>query len=731
MKTTFTLYCSKYRQNETRTFFANKKEICSCQDLQEAVVFDHVCALYRNSKRAASNFLEADCAMFDIDNTDSDNPQDWMTVENVREAFPNVPFYVSYSRNHMKPKEGKAPRPKFHVYFPHQVITDAEEYKKLKRNVYTYFNAFDPNAIDVARFFFGVEQPKVDFIEGTLSLVDFMSSVNSPEPNESTPSAPTPTPTPPATPITEKIIPEGKRNTTLSRYGAKVLTRWGTSEKAYQLFMEKSKLCVPPLSERELRSIWTSAVKFYHETVEQDPDYIPPEHFHSERSNPQYCLEVKDFLAWSKLKKLLHISKKFRVDTVRLLLKMFCVEVRINDMSKIIEVQGLPDMYQNEDAFANLMTIVFDTAVKLGFSYVHQNSVYNFLSLLANERRYHPVMELLDSTEWDKEDRFPELYRMMGISDSFDKTLVHKWALQTIAVLYNTQESPVGAQGVLVLQGDQGIGKTELFRHLAIEDSFFKGGATLDMSNKDSMMSATKVWICELGEIDATTKKEQSALKAFLTEVTDHYREPYARTESVRTRRTSFCGTVNPKEYLTDPTGNRRFWTIHVEKMDLDAIFNYSKDWYTQFWKQVQAEYMENPKGYLLTPQEQEKVIRCNSEYESSLYGEDEFLTMFDVEADESLWEKRTAAQIVDQLNSTFERLNLASSSLGRNLLPRIEKRIGKKFQRSKSNGKQLILCPPVRPSFREKEPNSYLDSCFEIPDCAGVFQLEDDEVEF
>lgn len=729
MKPTFTLYCSKDLQNKTNTIFANKKIIGSCQDLAEAMAFDHVCALYRDNKRAVNNFLEANCAMFDIDNTESDNPQDWITIDNVKEAFPNVPFYISYSRNHMKWKEGKAPRPKFHVYFPHQVITDAEEYNKLKRKVCVYFNAFDPNAIDVARFFFGVEQPKVELIEGTLSLVDFMSSVNSPEPNERISSAHTPTP--PVNPITKEKIPEGKRNTTLSRYGAKVLRRWGNSEKAYQLFLEKSKLCVPPLLERELSSIWKSAVKFFHETVEQDPDYIRPEFYHSERGGSQYCLEVKDFLAWSKLNDLLHTSKRFRVDTVQLLLKMFCVEVRINDMSKNIEVKGLPDMYQNEDAFDNLVTIVFDTALTQGFSYVHKSSVCDFLSLLANGKRYHPVMKLLNSTEWDKEDRFPELYRMMGISDSFDKTLVHKWALQTIAVLYNTKESPVGTQGVLVLQGNQGIGKTEFLRHLVIDDSFFKGGATLDMSNKDSMMSATKVWICELGEIDATTKKEQSALKAFLTETTDRYREPYARTESVRTRRTSFCGTVNPKEYLTDPTGNRRFWTIHMEEMDLDAIFSHPKTWYIQFWKQVQEEYIENPKGYLLNPQEQDKIIRRNSEYEVSLYGEDEFLTMFDVEADESLWEKRTAAQIVDQLNSTFERLNLASSSLGRNLLPCIEKRIGKKFQRSRSNGKQLILCPPVRPSFKEKESNSYLDSCFKIPNSVGDFNLEDDEVDF
>ena len=74
---------------------------------------------------------------------------------------------------------------------------------------------------------------------------------------------------------------------------------------------------------------------------------------------------------------------------------------------------------------------------------------------------------------------------------------------------------------IAVLQGAQGIGKTQLFRHLAIKEQFFKGGASIDTRSKDSLMSAVKVWICELGEIDSVTKREQSEVKAFLTERID------------------------------------------------------------------------------------------------------------------------------------------------------------------------------------------------------------------
>ena len=216
------------------------------------------------------------------------------------------------------------------------------------------------------------------------------------------------------------------------------------------------------------------------------------------------------------------------------------------------------------------------------------------------------------------------------------------------------------------------------------------------MSNKDSLMSATKVWICELGEIDSTTKKEQSALKAFLTEQIDRFREPYARAETVRPRRTSFCGTVNPTRYLRDETGNRRYWTIPIKSVDIDAVVNHSPDWHAQFWRQMHEEYKCNPKGYLLTRQEQDRVNQCNSDFEAELHGEDEFMTLFDTIADISVWQWRTAADIAKILNANYKGLNITSASLGRQLIPRLQRRIGKGFARKTIKGNRLIQVPPV-----------------------------------
>ena len=48
----------------------------------------------------------------------------------------------------MKVKDGKAARPKFHVYFQITETTDAGWYAALKRGIKKRFDFFDGNALD-------------------------------------------------------------------------------------------------------------------------------------------------------------------------------------------------------------------------------------------------------------------------------------------------------------------------------------------------------------------------------------------------------------------------------------------------------------------------------------------------------------------------------------------------------------------------------------------------------
>jgi putative DNA primase/helicase len=125
---------------------------------------------------------------------------------------------------------------------------------------------------------------------------------------------------------------------------------------------------------------------------------------------------------------------------------------------------------------------------------------------------------------------------------------------------------------VLTFQGAQGIGKTRWVLSLVPDDSLremlVKDGHHLDAGNKDSILGAVTHWIVELGELDSTFKKDMARLKGFLTSDFDKIRRPYARTESEYPRRTVFFASVNQADFLVDATGNTRWWTIPVTKIN-------------------------------------------------------------------------------------------------------------------------------------------------------------------
>ena len=161
-----TLYTANCRGVKTNVCYPVKRVIRCADDLREAVRYDQVFAEYRGGHRAVTDFIRSDCLPFDCDNDHSDRVCDWKTGADVEDAFPGVPFYLIYSRHHIKWKGNRSPRPRFHVIFPIDPVTDGDTYRALKESVIAYFPYFDTGAKDAARFFFGVKDPVVEMHGG-------------------------------------------------------------------------------------------------------------------------------------------------------------------------------------------------------------------------------------------------------------------------------------------------------------------------------------------------------------------------------------------------------------------------------------------------------------------------------------------------------------------------------------------------------------------------------------
>ena len=264
----FTLYHSDSREMPGNCTYAHRVEVTGKDALVQAVSHDYVCAEYRDGYRSNDNFLGSDCLPVDCDNDHSDDPEAWVYPSDVANAFPGVAFAVHYSRNHMKVKAGKAARPKFHVFFSIDRITDAGQYSELKKLVNTIFPYFDTKALDAARFFFGTQKPEVEIFDGPITLSTFLADDDFDRDMD-------------LGSYGAVVIPEDSRNATLSHYAGRILKRFGNTEEAHTHFAEVAACCQPPLEQSELDTIWRSAQRFYEKVSAQD-GYIPPEQYNQD-----------------------------------------------------------------------------------------------------------------------------------------------------------------------------------------------------------------------------------------------------------------------------------------------------------------------------------------------------------------------------------------------------------------------------------------------------------------
>lgn len=238
------------------------------EELKKLFCYDHTFIRFKNSYRSKENFLEATVAALDNDNDHSDNPAEWIPMDAIPGLFPGIPCVVSTSRHHMKQKGDHSPRPRYHVAFQIDTLTNPAEYAALLSRVQALFPFFDAKALDAGRFFFGNPDTEVYTFQGHRTLTDFIEEL---EENKFVADIEEAT-----SAVRIGSIPEGSRNSTISHAAGKILKRWGDTPEAYEKFMEVVSQCSPPLPDEEVNSTWKSALKFFHEKVEKQPGYVPP-----------------------------------------------------------------------------------------------------------------------------------------------------------------------------------------------------------------------------------------------------------------------------------------------------------------------------------------------------------------------------------------------------------------------------------------------------------------------
>lgn len=347
-----------------------------------------------------------------------------------------------------------------------------------------------------------------------------------------------------------------------------------------------------------------------------------------------------------KIKKTNYEKKVFPIENIDALnekkfeelLKFLGIKVKYNVITKRVIIAGMPNKYAISDLYTILPIYLKEVLRNRGIKINDTKKIEEFITLEISKNNVNPILELLKSTSWDNIDRFEEICNIFHLENDLYKTLLIKWLEQTVAMLLNDLKKPFGAEGILTLQGKQGIGKSRALSLLALNPEWIADGVVLDMNNKDSLIKATSRWICELGELDDTLRKEQSALKAFVTSPEDDIRQPYAKTSIRRARNTSFCASVNPMAFLKDEE-NRRFWVIHIDKIDYKKLELLGHKWILQLWIQAYEAVRMDINCFRLTDEEKNQLRESNLKFTEFLPYEEDFMNMIDFNSnDKIIW---------------------------------------------------------------------------------------------
>lgn len=260
------LYTADCTGNAKNCKYPHKAVVSSADELRDAVGMDHVCARYRGGYRSVDNFISSNVVVMDCDNDHSEDPGEWITPGKLEEIFADVAYGLAPSRNNLTPKDGKAARPKFHVYFEIGEVVDAGKYAALKRAIFRAYPFFDGNALDAGRFLFGSRAGEAVWHDGWMTIDEVIGPAD--EENDDL--------------VLTGVIPAGQRNNSMNLFAGKVLKRFGETEKAHQVYLERAARCDPPLEDEELKTIWYSALKFFRKKIRADPSYVAPDAYNDE-----------------------------------------------------------------------------------------------------------------------------------------------------------------------------------------------------------------------------------------------------------------------------------------------------------------------------------------------------------------------------------------------------------------------------------------------------------------
>lgn len=227
----------------------------------------------------------------------------------------------------------------------------------------------------------------------------------------------------------------------------------------------------------------------------------------------------------------------------------------------------------------------------------------------------NPVEEYFTALNWDRQPHIDRLARTVH-TDAMKlwPMFLRRWLIATVAnaLTYNYR---CQNHTCLVLVGDQGTYKSTFIHSLVpeeLQDYYYSG--KIDPTNKDGLAVITQNFICNIDDqLVQINKKAADDMKGLLNMGIVTYRKPYDSFFTKATQIASFIGSVNDNQFLTDPTGNRRYLPVTLTRpIDIEEVNRINMD---QVWAEAYHAF-RNGEHYYFTPEEQKKILEYVAQYE-------------------------------------------------------------------------------------------------------------------
>ena len=233
----------------------------------------------------------------------------------------------------------------------------------------------------------------------------------------------------------------------------------------------------------------------------------------------------------------------------------------------------------------------------------------------------------------------------------------------------------------LVLTGDQGAYKTTWLTNLcpqSLKDYIFTGKIDVDKNDTQSMLSEFLIINID-DQLRNLNRKDENALKTLITLESVKVRRPYDRMITKRPRVASFCGSVNGNNFLTDPSGSRRFLPFEVKSIDLEKSQKIDMD---AVWAEA-LQLFRSGFRYWFTKEEINEINNYNQDFEVTDVETELLLELYEVTPRNSPDSQELTSSIILFNLETHFNTKLSGKKLGEALSKLKFVRFGKKVNGS------------------------------------------------